>query len=221
MSNRSIGLSDALHAYLVAETMNEPAIFSRLRAETAALGESARMQIAPEQGQFMALLMRLVGARTVLEIGTFTGYSALAMTLALPPDGRLVACDVSDEWTAIARRYWAEAGVADRIELMIAPAVESLARLREDGQDERFDACFIDADKANYLHYYEEALALLRPGGLIMVDNALWGGAVADPGRTEAETETLRRLNHLARDDHRVDASLVPIGDGLLLLRKR
>jgi caffeoyl-CoA O-methyltransferase len=179
------------------------------------------MQIAPEQGQFMALLLRLIGARQVLEIGTFTGYSALAMALALPENGRLVACDVSEDWTAIARRYWAEAGVEGRIDLAIAPASETLARLRREGGDGRFDASFIDADKPNYPLYYEESLALLRPGGLIMVDNALWSGAVADPARDDPETEALRRLNRTARDDARVDVSLVPIGDGLLLARKR
>jgi predicted O-methyltransferase YrrM len=221
MSNRSIGLSDALHAWLVAETVRESELSARLRAETAALGDEARMQIAPEQGQFMALLLRLIGARRVLEIGTFTGYSALVMALALPEDGRLVACDISEDRTAIARRYWAEAGVAGRIDLVLAPAAETLARLRREGADDSFDAIFIDADKEGYPLYYEEALALLRPGGLIMVDNALWGGAVADPARDDAGTEAVRTVDRTARDDARVDESLVPIGDGLLLVRKR
>ena len=221
MSTRSIGLSEAVHAYLVTETMSEPPLLTRLRAETAALGEPARMQISPEQGRFMAFLIGLIGARNVLEIGTFTGYSALVMALALPADGRLVACDVSEEWTTIARHYWAEAGVAERVELRIGPAADTLATLRHDGEDGRFDLCFIDADKPNYPLYYEQGLALLRSGGLIMIDNALWSGAVADPARTDDATESLRRINRLARDDERVDVSLVPIGDGLLLARKR
>jgi predicted O-methyltransferase YrrM len=221
MTNRSLGLSDALHAYLVEETLREPALLARLRAETAAIGERARMQIAPEQGQFMALLLRLIGARQVLEVGTFTGYSALAMALALPEGGRVLTCDLSEEWTVIARRYWAEAGMENRIELVLGPAAETLARLRREGADEAFDAAFIDADKENYPLYYEECLALVRPGGLIMVDNALWSGAVADPSRDDAATQALRRLNRLARDDDRVDASLAPVGDGLLLVRKR
>ena len=220
MATRSIGLSEALHAYLVAETMSESALLARLRAETAALGDVARMQISPEQGRFMALLIKLIGARTVLEIGTFTGYSTLVMAEALPADGRLVSCDVSEEWTGIAQHYWAEAGLAERIDLRIGPASDSLAALRREGEDGRFDVCFIDADKPSYPHYYEAALILLRPGGLMMIDNALWSGAVADPARTDEATESLRRINRLARDDNRVEASLVPIGDGVLLVRK-
>lgn len=179
------------------------------------------MQISPEQGQFMAFLARLTGARRVVEVGTFTGYSALTVALALPADGRLVACDVSAEWTAIGRRYWEEAGVADKIDMRLAPALETLDALLTDGHADTFDMAFIDADKENYGAYYERCLRLIRPGGLIMVDNVLWGGSVADPDRDDGDTNAIRALNRALRDDDRVDFSLVPIGDGLSLARKR
>ena len=179
------------------------------------------MQIAPEQGQFMALLARLMGARRALEVGVFTGYSALAVALALPQDGRLVACDVSAEWTAVARRYWAEAGGAHKIALHLAPALETLAALRAGGEEGTYDLAFIDADKVNYGAYYEACLALLRPGGLVLVDNVLWGGAVADPAVQDAETRAIRAFNERLHGDPRVDLAVLPVGDGLTLARKR
>lgn len=179
------------------------------------------MQISPDQGQFMALLARLIGARRAIEIGTFTGYSALAVALALPEDGRLICCDINAETTALARRFWAEAGVAAKIDLRIAPATETLDALLAAGEAGRFDMVFIDADKTAYDGYYERALGLLRAGGLVVIDNVLWDGAVADPRETGASTRALRALNAKIRDDQRVDASLVAIGDGVTLARKR
>jgi predicted O-methyltransferase YrrM len=220
MSNRTLGLSDALYDYLLSVSLREPEILVELRRETMAMSERS-MQIAPEQGQFMALLVRLTGARRILEIGTFTGYSALAMALALPPEGRIVACDVSEAWTAVARRYWRRAGVAERIELRLAPAVETLDALVAQSGGGSFDFAFIDADKGRYLDYYERSLTLLRPGGLIAVDNTLWGGGVADLAKTDADTAAIRAFNAALHDDPRVELSLVPIGDGLTLARKR
>lgn len=220
MSNRTISLDDRLYDYLLKVSSREPGILRRLRAETLTL-PSAGMQIAPEQGQFMMLLVQLMGAERILEVGTFTGYSTLCMALSLPPEGRIVACDVSEEWTQIARRYWSEAGVADRIDLRLAPASETMESLLADDQDETFDFVFIDADKENYLGYYETALELVRPGGLIAVDNVLWGGSVADFTKQDKDTEAIRLLNDTLHRDRRVDLSLVPIGDGLTLARKR
>lgn len=219
MSNRTIALSDALYDYLIAASLREPPLLAELRAETARM-PMAQMQIAPEQGQFMALLVELLGARRALEIGTFTGYSSLWVALAMP-EGRLVACDISEEYTAVARRYWARAGVAQRIELRLGPALATLDRLFAEGAAESFDFAFLDADKENYDGYYERVLRLLRPGGLLAVDNALWAGAVADPAKTDPDTLAIRGLNAKVRDDARVSASLVPIGDGLLLVRRR
>jgi predicted O-methyltransferase YrrM len=181
----------------------------------------AGMQISPDQGQFMALLVRLIGARNCLEIGTFTGYSSLAVALALPAEGRVVCCDVSEEYTEVARRAWASAGVADKIELHIAPARATLDELRAAGRRSSFDFAFIDADKANYDAYYEASLELVRAGGLIAIDNVLWSGAVADSKRQDADTKALRALNRKLRDDERVDLSMLPIGDGLTLARVR
>lgn len=219
MSNRTLALTDDIHRYLVEATLREPPLLARLRAETHAL-PMARMQIAPEQGQFMGLLVELCAARRVLEVGVFTGYSSLAMALALPDDGRLVACDVSDEWTSIARRYWKEAGVDRKIELHLRPALETLAELAR-APGAVFDLAFIDADKEHYDDYYESCLALLRPGGLVLVDNALWSGDVADPSVNDTETSAIRALNAKVRADERVSMSLLPLGDGLLLARKR
>ncbi len=219
MSNRTITIDDRLYEYLLGVSLREPGVLARLRAETMKLPR-AGMQISPEQGQFMALLVKLMGARLVLEIGTFTGYSALAMALALPADGRLVACDVSEEWTATARRYWKEAGVDARIELRLAPALQTLRELLEAGSAGSFDLIFIDADKGNYLAYYEAGLDLLRPGGLIAVDNTLWDGRVADDAVDDDDTRAIRAFNAALHDDARVDLSLVPIGDGLTLARK-
>jgi caffeoyl-CoA O-methyltransferase len=220
MSNRTFTLPDALYDYLVSVSLRESEVLHRLREETAAL-PNARMQIAPEQGQFMAMLIRIAGARRCLEVGVFTGYSTLCVASALPPDGHIVACDVNEAWTAIARRYWREAGVAERIELNLAPALETLDRLLAEGQAGGFDFVFIDADKPNYCNYFERALALLRPGGLVAIDNTLWYGRVADAGNHDSETEAIRDFNSRLRDDARIDLSLVPIGDGMTLARKR
>jgi len=220
MTNRSISLTDSLYEYLLSVSLREPHLLRRLREETAAL-PNARMQIAPEQGQFMALLVQLAGARRCLEVGVFTGYSSLAVALALPDDGRIVACDVSEEWTTVARRYWSAAGVAHKIDLRLAPALETLAGLLGAGEAGSYDFAFLDADKENYPSYYERLLELLRPGGLIVADNTLWSGRVADPANDEASTVALRRFNEQLHRDERIDLSLVPIGDGLTLARKR
>ena len=219
MANRTLSLSDALHAYLVEHSVREPDILRRLRAETAK-DTMSMMQISPEQGQFMQLLVRLMGARQCLEIGVFTGYSSLAVALALPSDGRITACDVSEQWTAIARKYWKEAGVAQKIQLHIAPALATLDKLIASGQVGHFDFVFIDADKENYLNYYERSLVLARTGGLIAIDNTLWGGQVVDPASQSEDTQAIRRLNEKLRQDARVQISLLPIGDGLTLALK-
>lgn len=216
MSRRSIHLTDELNDYLVDVSLREPDVLRRLREDTAGL-ERADMQISPEQGQLMALLVRLMGARRVLEVGTFTGYSALVVALALPEDGRVVACDVSEEWTAVARRYWAEAGVEDRIDLRLAPALDTLSGLLEAGEEGTFDFAFLDADKENLDAYYEAALRLVRTGGLVAIDNTLWSGRVADPAATDAGTEAMRALNAKIHTDERVLPSLLPVGDGLTL----
>jgi len=220
MSNRTIDLTDTLYDYLLSVSLRETDLQRRLREETATLS-MARMQISPEQGQFMALIARLTGARRCLEVGVFTGYSSLAVALTLPEDGRIVACDVSEEWTAIARRYWAAAGIADRIDLRLAPAIDTLDALIAAGDAGTYDLAFIDADKTSYLAYYERALVLLRPGGLLMTDNTLWSGRVADPEDGDADTVALRHYNEHLHRDTRIDLSLVPIGDGLTLARKR
>lgn len=219
MTNKSLGLSDRLYDYLVAVSVREPDVLTQLRQETASHPMS-QMQIAPEQGQFMALLIQLLGAKKTLEIGVFTGYSALVVALALPEEGRVVACDVSEEYTAIARRYWAQAGVAHKIDLRLAPALETLDQLLAAGEANTFDFAFIDADKSGYDAYYERSLALVRSGGLIAIDNVLWSGRVADPAVTDNRTEKIRALNQKLHDDDRVTLSLVPIGDGLTLARK-
>lgn len=220
MSRRTIPLTDSLYDYLLSVSLREPELLRRLREETAA-DPSARMQVSPEQAQLMALLVRLAGARRCLEIGVYTGYSSLAVALALPEDGRVVACDVSERWTAVARRYWAEAGVAQKVDLRLATAMETLDGLLAAGEAGRFDFAFLDADKESYVGYYERALELLRPGGLLLADNTLWSGRVADPENAEATTVALRHFNEHVHCDERVDLSLVPIGDGLTLARKR
>lgn len=220
MSRKTLTLTDQLHQYLLEVSLREPDVMRRLREETASHPQ-AQMQIAPEQGQFMALLTRLVGARKALEVGVFTGYSALAVILAMPADGRLVACDVSEEFTAVARRYWQEAGVGHRIDLRIAPALETLDALLSSGEAGSFDLAFIDADKTGYDAYYERALALLRPGGLIVLDNMLQDGKAADPSSTEPGVVAIRALNRKLRDDERVDLSLLPVADGIALARKQ
>ncbi len=220
MSNRTIGLSDEIYRYLIDHSLREPELLRRLRDETARLTEWAGMQIAPEQGQFMGLLAQLIGARRALEIGTFTGYSSLAVMLPMPPGARMVCCDVSKEFTDMARRYWGEAGIADRIELHLRPAAETLDELIERGGAGSFDFAFIDADKENYDRYYERSLVLLRTGGLLAIDNVLWNGSVADPRNGEETTEAIRHLNRKIATDARVAISMVPIGDGLTLARK-
>jgi caffeoyl-CoA O-methyltransferase len=220
MSTRSILLTDALYDYLLAVSLRETGLQRRLREETAA-NPMSRMQISPELGQFMALLARLTGARRCIEVGVFTGYSSLAVALALPDDGSIVACDVSEEWTAVARRYWAEAGVAHKVDLRLAPALETLDSMLASGDSGSFDLAFIDADKKNYLGYYERVLELLRPGGLVVVDNTLWSGRVADPQVADADTVALRSFNELVHHDDRVDLSLLPVGDGLTLARRK
>jgi caffeoyl-CoA O-methyltransferase len=220
MSNRTISLTDSLYDYLLSVSLREPQLLLDLREETAAM-PSARMQISPEQGQFMALLVKLSGARRCLEVGVFTGYSSLSVAMALPADGRIVACDVSEKWTAVARTYWQAAGVDRKIDLRIAPALETLDALIADGQAGSFDLAFIDADKTNYLAYYERVLVLLRRGGLLLVDNTLWSGAVADPENSEPDTVALRHFNETLHADERIELSLVPIGDGLTLALKR
>lgn len=220
MSKQTIGLDDRLYNYLLSVSLREPEILRQLRQETNNHPQ-AIMQISPEQSQFMALLVQLVGAKKTLEVGVFTGYSSLSVALALPPDGKIIACDVSEEYTAIARRYWQKAGVADKIDLRIAPALETLDRLLADGQAETFDFAFIDADKVNYEGYYERSLQLVRPGGLIAIDNVLWGGKVADSQFQDSSTLAIRALNQKLHHDERVTLSLVPIADGLTLALKR
>ncbi|MFZ5557585.1 MAG: class I SAM-dependent methyltransferase [Pseudomonadota bacterium] len=219
MSIKTFTLDARLYDYLASVSLREPPLLAELRRETAA-DAFARMQVSPEQGQLMGLLVKLMGARRCLEVGVYTGYSSLCVALALPEDGRLVACDVNEEWTAVARRYWERAGVAGRIELRLAPALETLDALLAAGEAGRFDFAFIDADKENYPAYFERCLQLARPGGLIAVDNTLWYGKVADPENHEPNTEAIRAFNRLVARDARVDLSLVPIGDGLTLALK-
>lgn len=220
MSSRTIAMDDRLYDYFAKASLRETPLLARLRRETMKLPERA-MQISPEQGQFMALLVELVGARKAIEVGTFTGYSSIAIASALPADGRLVCCDLSDSYTRIARRYWARANLARKIELRLGPAIATLDALVNEGGTGGYDFVFIDADKSSYDGYYERALKLLRRGGLVAVDNMLWGGAVADPRKRDNDTRAIRALNRKARNDRRVATSLVPIGDGLLLARKR
>lgn len=220
MSVKTIGLSESLYEYLLSVSVHEPEVLQRLREQTQAL-PMAIMQISPEQGQFMRLLVELLDVRRALEIGTFTGYSALCVALAMADEGRLLCCDTSEEWTAIAQTHWREAGVADKIDLRIAPALQTLDALLAEGGAGQYDFAFIDADKQNYSHYYERCLELLRVGGLIAVDNTLWSGAVADANNTEASTRAIRAFNAQLYDDARVSLSLLPVGDGLTLARKR
>lgn len=220
MSNQTLNLSDELYRYLCAVSLREPEVLQQLRQETASHPMS-QMQIAPEQGQLMALLVQLMGAKRTLEIGVFTGYSALAVALALPDDGQMIACDVSEEYTAIARRYWQQAGVAHKIDLRLAPALDTLDQLLTDGYGESFDFAFIDADKSNYDHYYERSLQLVRSGGLIAIDNVLWSGRVADTKTPDNRTRKIQALNQKIHQDSRVTLSLVPIADGVTLVLKR
>ncbi len=220
MTGRTLSLDDALYNYLLDVSLRETPLLKRLREETQAL-PMAHWQIAPEQGQFMALLVKLTGAKRLLEIGTFTGYSALCMASAMPEDGQLICCDLPGDYNATARRYWLQAGVHERIELRLAPALETLGLLEREGQSETFDLIFIDADKANYPVYLEHALVLARPGGLILFDNTLWSGRVLEPSPDSADTRAIQALNRRLKNDQRLDLSLLPIGDGLTLCRKR
>jgi predicted O-methyltransferase YrrM len=221
MSSRTISLNDEIHQYMLGVSLREPVALHALREETAQL-EAHGMQLSPEQGQFMALLVKLINAKRALEVGVFTGYSSTVVALALPEDGQLIACDVSEEWTSMARRAWEATGVAHKIDLRIAPALDTLAALVNDpAQLNSFDFAFIDADKGNYGQYYEYALQLLRPGGLIAIDNVLWGGRLVDPSVNDESAEAIRQLNAKLHKDERVDLSLVPIGDGVTLARKR
>jgi predicted O-methyltransferase YrrM len=220
MSTKTITLTESLHHYLLSVSLHEPPILARLREETAQ-HPLANMQIAPEQGQFMALLVRLMEAKKCLELGVFTGYSALSVALALPPDGKLIARDVNEEWTSMARRYWQEAGVAHKIALKIAPALETLDKLLANGEAGSFDFIFIDADKENYANYYERSLELVRHGGLIVIDNVLWSGRVADPNEQDMDTVAIRRFNAKLHFDERIVLSMLPLADGLTLAYKR
>ncbi|MEO0490418.1 MAG: class I SAM-dependent methyltransferase [Cyanobacteria bacterium J06659_2] len=220
MSPKMGKLSSHLYDYLLSVSLRESEILAQLRQDTAQHPASI-MQIAPDQGQFMALLIQLMGAKKILEIGTFTGYSALWMALALPADGTLITCDIQEKAREIAPPYWQAAGVADKIDLRIAPALDTLDKLLTTGHTGTFDFAFIDADKTNYSHYYEKCLELLRPGGLIAIDNVIWGGAVADPEKTDPDTVALRSLNQTLHHDQRVELSMLPIADGLTLALKR
>ncbi|HEX8998397.1 MAG TPA: class I SAM-dependent methyltransferase [Blastocatellia bacterium] len=220
MSNQFLALSEVLYAYILNNSLREPEVLRRLREETEATNPHAIMSISPVQGQFMMLLLKLIGAAKTLEVGVFTGYSSLCTALTIPENGRIYACDVSEEWTSVARRYWAEAGVADKVTLKLAPAVETLDALLAEGHAGTFDFAFIDADKSNYDAYYERALKLVRKGGLLVFDNMLWYGKVADESVTDADTVALRALNAKLHQDERVFASLIGVGDGMNLAIK-
>ncbi|MXY77900.1 MAG: SAM-dependent methyltransferase [Acidimicrobiia bacterium] len=219
MSSSNAFIDPGLYEYILSTTLRDDPLLSDLREETARMSEGG-MQISADQGQLMAMLVKLIGATRAIEVGVFTGYSSLSVARALPDDGRLVACDVSVEYTDIARRYWERAGVAAKIDLRIGPAVDTLDGLISGGETGTFDFAFIDADKGNYPRYYDRCLQLLRSGGLVLVDNALWGGRVADPERTDDITSVIREMNGKAARDTRVEVSLLPIGDGILLARK-
>ena len=220
MTNKTLTVDDRLYRYIVDHSLRETPLMRELR-EVTQRQELSRMQISPEQGQFMALLVELLDARRIIEVGTFTGYSALCMAQAMSAEGELICCDLNEQWTAIGIPFWERAGVRQRIDLRIAPALETLDGLLASGRAGSIDMVFIDADKTNYLNYFERCLALLRPGGLLMFDNTLWDGAVADPEVSDADTNALRALNRKLHGDQRVSLSLVPIGDGLTLARKR
>lgn len=221
MSENTLFLTDPLYAYMKDISVREPGILAKLRQETSH-DPMHSMQISPEQGQFMSLLIRLIGAVKTIEIGVFTGYSSLCVAIALPQSGKMIACDISEKWTAIARRYWREAGVSSKIDLHLAPAVQTLNDLmRRKADIGSFDFAFIDADKENYDNYYEYCMALLRPGGLMLLDNVFWHGRVADASIRDEATNHLRMLNKKIHADQRVDVSIVPIGDGLTMVRKK
>jgi len=218
--SRTLNLTEGLTQYMVDHSVRGHPVLDELRAATAPL-KHAGMQIGAEQGQFMQFIVRLINAKKCIEVGVFTGYSSLAVALALPTDGTIVACDISEEWTAIARKHWEKAGVASKITLKLAPANDTLDKLLADGGAGKYDFAFIDADKGGYLGYYERCLKLMRPNGLIMVDNTLWSGAVADPANQEKDTVALRAFNTFVHKDVRVGLAILPLGDGVTLLRKR
>lgn len=218
---RTLNYTYTLQTYLAEVTLREPDILKKLRQETTELGGPAVMQIGADQGQLMSFLVELTGAKQVLEVGTFTGYSALACALALPPDGQLTACDVSEEWTNIAKRYWEQAGVSQKIDLRLAPAANTLNELIHEGRANDFDMMFIDADKTNYKTYYELGLQLVRPGGLILIDNVLWSGDVANPSVQDEDTRAIRDLNAFIQQDNRVSSVTLTVGDGITLIRRR
>ena len=218
MSSRTIELNDTLYSYLLETSLRETGPQATLRELTQS-HQFSNMQIAPEQGQFMAMLVKLTGASRIVEIGTFTGYSALSMALALPEDGLITCCDISEEWTNIGKRFWRESGVESRIDLRIAPALDTLNELLASAGEDSYDMAFIDADKANYTHYYERCLRLVRPNGLILFDNTLWGGSVANASKNDEDTVALRELNRALHEDQRIDLSMLPLGDGLTLAR--
>lgn len=220
MSNTSTLDLEMLYPYLLSVSLRDSKLLKELREETSRDTMSV-MQIAPEQGQFMALLIKLIGAKKTLEIGTYTGYSSLSVALAMPDDGQLIACDVSKEWTDIAQKYWQKAGVAHKISLRLAPALETLEQLIANGESNSFDFAFIDADKENYLAYYEKSLELMRPGGVIALDNVLWSGHVIDENKNDVDTIAIREVNSFLLTDERVDLSMLPLADGLTLCRKR
>ncbi len=220
MSNKTFTMPDSIYAYMIDVSLREPDVLVRLREETSRLSTSM-MQIAPEQGQFMRLLVKALGIKRAIEVGVYTGYSSLSVALAMPEDGRIIACDVNKKWTDIARRYWKEAGVDHKIELKVAPALETLDTLIGEQLQDTFDFAFIDADKTRYKDYYDRVLTLVRPGGLIAIDNTLWTGSVADESNQTESTQAIREVNDLLHTDERVDISLLPIGDGLTLALKR
>jgi predicted O-methyltransferase YrrM len=220
MSDVTINFTPELYQYFQRNSVREPEVLTKLREQTQKMSMS-QMQISPEQGQFMGFLVEVMGASKTLEVGVFTGYSTLSVALALPINGKVVACDINVEWTKIAQKYWHMAGMADKIDLRLAPALETLDSLLGQGEAGTFDFAFIDADKANYMNYYEKTLQLVRPGGVIAIDNTLWSGKVADPSVLDRDTVMIRELNAALVKDERITLSMLPIGDGLSLARKR
>jgi predicted O-methyltransferase YrrM len=220
MGKNTLELNDSLYDYLLSVSLHEDEVLQALREETRQI-DMHIMQISPDQGQFMALLVKLTGAKKILEVGTFTGYSALAMARAMPEEGELVACDISESWTNVAKKYWQQAGVTEKIKLHLAPAEETLKKILKNNAADSFDMAFIDADKKNQWTYYECCLELLRPGGVILVDNVLWNGSVINEKDESEDTEAIRLFNKKIYKDNRVEISMIPVGDGITLARKK